>query len=224
MSRVPTPIIPAPALGGETVERILRVAETLFAEHGFDGVSMNAIAEAASVCKANIFHHFGNKNALYITVVRRACQDANRHLDDLGADGAPLPARLGHFAAAHLATLIERAPVTRLLLRELLNDNPRLGQEIAEQVYGEKFARFVAILRAGQQGGVLRADIDPAMVAIMLIGADVFVFQARDVLRHFPEVGFVDRPQQFSAMLTDILLRGILPPAAPEKATTRKTP
>lgn len=223
MSRVPTPI-PAPALGGETVERILRVAETLFAEHGFDGVSMNAIAEAAGVCKANVFHHFDNKNALYLTVVRRACQDANRHLDDLGADGAPLPARLGHFAAAHLATLIERAPVTRLLLRELLNDNPRLGQEIAEQVYGEKFARFVAILRAGQQGGVLRADIDPAMVAIMLIGADVFVFQARDVLRHFPEVGFVDRPQQFSAMLTDILLRGILPPAAPEKATTRKTP
>lgn len=223
MSRVPTPI-PAPILGSETVERILGVAETLFAEHGFDGVSMNAIAEAAGVCKANVFHHFDNKNALYLTVVRRACQDANRHLDDLGADGAPLPVRLGQFAAAHLATLFERAPVTRLLLRELLNDNPRLGQEIAEQVYGEKFARFVAILRAGQQGGVLRADVDPAMVAIILIGADVFVFQARDVLRHFPAVQFVDRPQQFSAMLTDILLRGILPPAAPENTTTRTTP
>lgn len=215
---------PVSTHGGETVERILNVAETLFAEHGFDAVSMNAIAEAAGVCKANVFHHFDTKNTLYLTVVRRACQDANRHLDDLGTDGAPLPVRLGQFAAAHLTTLIERAPVTRLLLRELLNDNPRLGQEIAEQVYGEKFARFVAILRAGQQGGVLRADVDPAMVAIMLIGADVFLFQARDVLRHFPAVGFADRPQQFSAMLTDILLRGILPPASPDRTTTRNRP
>ena len=168
--------------GGETMTRILGEAERLFAEHGFDAVSMNAIAEAAGVSKANVFHHFTSKKDLYLAVVRRACDDASRHLDDLGAELAPLTARLETFATAHLQSLLKHEQVTRLILRELLGGNPHAGQDLAEQVYGEKFARFVAILRAGQQAGVLRADVDPAMVAIILIGADVFVFQARDVL------------------------------------------
>jgi len=218
------PPSPLPAAsGGETVERILNVAETLFSEQGFDAVSMSAIAEAAGVCKANVFHHFSTKNALYLTVVRRACQDANRHLDDLGSEAAPLPARLARFAQAHLRQVLDHAPVTRLVLRELLSDKPRLDREIAEQVYGEKFARFVAILKAGQDTGALRADIDPAMVATLLVGADVFFFQAREVLRHFPAVRFIDHPEQFSAMLAEILLRGILPPTTTGETTTTRT-
>ncbi|HWR87919.1 MAG TPA: helix-turn-helix domain-containing protein, partial [Acidiferrobacterales bacterium] len=68
----------------DAVDRILVVAETLFAEHGFDAVSMNAIAEAAGVSKANVFHHFTCKNDLYIAVLRNACRDSTQHLDDLG--------------------------------------------------------------------------------------------------------------------------------------------
>jgi TetR/AcrR family transcriptional regulator len=195
----------------DAVERILGAAETLFAEHGFDAVSMGAIAEAAGVCKANVFHHFTSKNDLYIAVLHNACRDAVQHLDDLSNDEAPLTTRLPQFAHAHLASLLEHGQMTRLLLRELLNDNPRQGKELADKVYGEKFSRFVAILRAGQQAGELRVDIDPAMVATMLIGANVFFFESREVLRHFPDVTFTQQPEHYSTMLADILLRGILP-------------
>jgi TetR/AcrR family transcriptional regulator len=206
---------PAHLPTGDTVERILHVAEALFAEQGFDAVSMNAIAAAAGVSKANVFHHFISKNELYIAVLRRVCHDTSQHLDDLGNAGAPLPARFEQFAREHLKSLLEHGPVTRLILRELLSDNPRLGQELAEKVYGEKFARFVAILRDGQRAGELRADVDPAMVAALLIGANVFFFESREVLRHFPEVGFSQQPERYSTMLADILLRGILPVAKP---------
>jgi TetR/AcrR family transcriptional regulator len=208
---------PLPATDGN--ERILIAAEHLFAEHGFDAVSMNAIAEAAEVSKANVFHHFTSKKDLYLAVVRRACEDASAHLDDLGADEAPLADRLGTFATAHLQSLLRHEPVTRLILRELLGGNPRAGQDLAEQVYGEKFARFVSILRTGQDAGTLRTDIDPAMVATLILGADVFFFEARDVLRHFPEATFAREPAEFSRKLTDILLNGILPPS---DKTTRK--
>jgi len=211
---------------GDAVDRILDAAEKLFAEHGLEGVSMNAIAETAGVSKANVFHHFNSKNLLYLTVVRRACQDANRHLDDLGASGTPLESRLAQFARAHLEQVTGYAAVTRLVLREMLNDNPQLAQEIAEQVYGEKFSRFVSILKSGQDAGLLRAGVDPAMVATMLVGTDVFFFLARDLLRHFPDAGFVERPDQFSAMLADILLHGIVPKQSEPVAeiTKRKKP
>ena len=195
----------------DAVDRILTVAETLFAEHGFDAVSMNTIAEAAGVSKANVFHHFTCKNDLYLAVLRNACRDATQHLDNLGNDQEALAARLPQFVRAHLDSLLEHAQVARLLLRELLSDNPRHGQELAEKVYGEKFSRLVAILRAGQQAGELRANIDPAMVATVLIGANVFFFESREVLRHFPDVTFTQQPERYSMMLADMLLHGILP-------------
>lgn len=205
------------AASGDAVERILSVAETLFAQQGFAAVSMNAIAEAAGVCKANVFHHFNSKNDLYLAVLRNACKDSHQHLDDLGSEVLPWADRLAQFAQAHLQTILEHGQATRLSLRELLNDDRRQGQELAEKVYGEKFSRFVAILRAGQAAGALRKDIDPAVVATALLGANLFFFQARAVLRHFPDVNFTQQPELYSHLLTDILLHGILPSSSASK-------
>ncbi len=69
-----------PPQQSETVARILAAAEELFSRRGFDAVSMNEIAEAAGVSKANIFHHFESKNALYLAVVRNACSDSVERL------------------------------------------------------------------------------------------------------------------------------------------------
>lgn len=202
--------VPPSAPAGDSSERILAAAEQLFAEHGYDAVSMSAIAEAAGVSKANVFHHYTCKNTLYLAVLRHSCRDAARHLEELGSD-APLAARFAQFAAAHLASVLDNEQVTRLSLRELLNHDPRQGRELAEQVYGEKFARFVEILRAGQDAGELRRDIDPAVVATVLTGANLFYFQAREVLRHFPAFTLGERPEQYSALVADILLHGIHP-------------
>src|SRR5512139_2262223 len=206
------PASPRSPTSSDAVERILTAAEVLFAEQGFDAVSMNAIAERAGVSKANIFHHFNSKNDLYIAVLHHVCRDTSERLDDLDKPDAPFEERLEEFAQSHLKTLLDHGQMMRLLLREMLSDNPRLGQELAMQVYGDKFSRFVSILRAGQAAGELRTDVDPAMVATLLIGADVFFFEARDTLNQFPDVAFSRKPERFSAMLADILLRGILPP------------
>jgi len=203
------------------VTRILSVAEALFAEHGYDAVSMNAIAERAQVSKANVFHHFNSKHDLYLAVVRAACQDVSQHLDALGGDSGSIAERLKSFSRAHLSSLLEHEQVARLTLRELLGNQPHHGQALAEQVYGEKFARFVSILRTGQESGELRADIDPAAVATLLIGANVFYFEAREVLKHFPDVAFARHPDRYSDQLADILLNGILPSSFSTSARKR---
>jgi AcrR family transcriptional regulator len=45
-------------------ERILTVAECMFAEHGMEGVGLRAITAAARVNLASIAYHFGSKNGL----------------------------------------------------------------------------------------------------------------------------------------------------------------
>ena len=205
-----TSIKTSPA-GSETIGRILAAAEELFAELGFDAVSMNAIAARAGVSKANIFHHFSSKNALYIAVLREACHEAAEDLQILETDDRPFAERLAHFAHEHLNHILEREQVTRLIQREIMQNGQQRGQELAEKVFGDKFQRFVEILRDGQRRGELRAGIDPAMVATLLIGANVFFFETRELLRHFPDVGFARDPARYSGMLIDILLNGILP-------------
>jgi TetR/AcrR family transcriptional regulator len=200
--------------GSDTVTRILAAAETLFAEHGFDAASMSAIAERAGVSKANVFHHFSSKHALYQAVLRHAIRETTRQLKHMASHSGAVSADMAQFAQSHLAGILEHDQFARLILREVLSDMPQEQLKIAQQVFGENFSELVTILRRGQERGELRTDIDPAMVAMLLVGADVFFFQVNKIFRHFPEVNFADDPARYSRMAVDVLLRGILAPGA----------
>jgi len=195
----------------EGAERILAAAEDLFAKEGFDAVSMNAIADKAGVSKANVFHHFKSKNDLYLAVIKQACQQACAFIDNFGSDRGAFPQRLKLFALEHLQHVLDKAAISRLIQRDLLENGHQRGKELAERVFGQNFARLVEIIRGGQGKGELRQDIDPAMVAVMVIGINITFFQAGEVFRHYPEVDFMDDPARYSKMAVDILLNGILP-------------
>lgn len=70
----------------QTRERILDVAEKLFAENGFEGTSLRAIASAADVNLAATHYHFGSKIGLLQAAVQRRVGPVNeariRRLDE----------------------------------------------------------------------------------------------------------------------------------------------
>lgn len=200
-----------------SAERILSAAETLFAEQGFDAVSMNDIATKAGVSKANIFHHFNSKNELYLAVFGAACEESRARLETLESSEDSFVERLAHFAGGHLQAILEHGNMARLILRDLLENGEERGKELAEKVLGPNFAKLVEIIRQGQARGELRTDVDPAMVAVMLIAANVYFFEARAVLRHYPDVDFAGDPQRYSAKMLSLLLGGILPKAQETK-------
>jgi len=55
-----------------TRERILAAAARLFAEHGFEGSSMPAIARASGITAGAIYKHFRSKGELLLEVVKRS--------------------------------------------------------------------------------------------------------------------------------------------------------
>ena len=54
-----------------TKQEIVLRAEQLFAERGFDSVSMREIGEACGITKANIYYYFKDKETLYLQVLER---------------------------------------------------------------------------------------------------------------------------------------------------------
>src|SRR5271157_5660969 len=53
-------------------EAILNAGEEVFAEHGFDGARIDAIAKVSGYNKSLIFQYFGDKLGLYSAVIRHA--------------------------------------------------------------------------------------------------------------------------------------------------------
>ncbi len=61
----------------DTKTKILNSAEELFADQGFENVSIRAIINKASVNIAAINYHFGNKDELIFAVVKRRIMEVN---------------------------------------------------------------------------------------------------------------------------------------------------
>lgn len=69
---------PAQSPGVETRTRLLDVAEKLFAERGFHGVSLREIVSAAGVNVAAAHYHFGSKEELFEQVFARCAEPVCR--------------------------------------------------------------------------------------------------------------------------------------------------
>jgi AcrR family transcriptional regulator len=66
-------------------QRVLAAASRLFAEHGVEGVTMDAVAQAAGVGKGTVFRRFGDKSGLAAALL----DERERELQSAILSGAP---------------------------------------------------------------------------------------------------------------------------------------
>lgn len=192
-------------------DEILRAATDLFAESGYDAVSMNAIAVRAGTSKANVFHHFGSKDALYLEVMRGACGGFETSIGIFERGRHDFGQRLAEFVRADLAAMAAQSDFSHLILRGILDSGPCRGQALATEVFDHAFDRIVKVLEQGQDRGEVADDVPPALAASMLIACNVFMFQSQHVLKHLPGVDFVDDPERYAALVGRVLFDGLRP-------------
>jgi AcrR family transcriptional regulator len=98
-----------------TRERILRAAERLFAERGYDATSVRAIVAKARVNQAAINYHFAGKEGLYRQVLRAAfralTEDQLAHAEE--AKTMSREQALGEFVRRQLQPLTARDELSR---------------------------------------------------------------------------------------------------------------
>ncbi len=132
-----------------TRERILGVAETLFARHGFAGASLRQVTAAAKVNLAAVNYHFGSKESLIEEVFRRRLDELNR---DRLAALASVNARPGHALEDVLDAFIQPAleqsmdsaggtAFVRVLARAYAEHDERLRKFLSDN-YGHVLREF----------------------------------------------------------------------------------
>jgi AcrR family transcriptional regulator len=152
-------------------EAILNAAEEVFAEHGFDGARVDAIAAAAGYNKSLIFQYFGDKLGLYAEVIRRAddqTRDMQVTIVGMLSDGESFVSRdrfkevLKKFMGELFDYFQQNPRFVRIIQWEMA-EGWQTYAKIFSQANVDDFEQFGPIMHRLQDAGLLRSDIDPLL-------------------------------------------------------------
>jgi AcrR family transcriptional regulator len=164
-------------------EEILDVATRLFAERGYEGTSMNDVAERVGMRKASLFYHFATKDALYEAVLDRLVASIGSALGVVyGAEGT-FKERLGQAAETLTVVLGSHPYAARLLLREAMDWGPVIRGKLLEHIL-EVLAAATAFMRAGQDAGAF-VDGDPTQMIVTCVGTHFLPFALGQLMEKY---------------------------------------
>jgi TetR/AcrR family transcriptional regulator, mexJK operon transcriptional repressor len=134
---------------------ILDAAKRLFPIHGYEGVSMDAIAAEAGVSKLTVYSHFKDKDALFSETVRVKCEEQlppEMFLADLKG---PLRKQLRTIAQSFFRLIMSEEAISmhRMMHAQARQDSrlPRMFWEAGPQRLQDGFSAFLkAEVEAGQ--------------------------------------------------------------------------
>jgi TetR/AcrR family transcriptional regulator len=158
-----------------TREALVRAGAELFAERGYDGVPVSAIAQKAGVNKAMINYHFGGKRKLYLAIVSATFTDIVTSVERLADSSRPAPDVLRELVASVGEMATRRHPhFCSMMLREVL-----VGGKHLDPALIDKPARILGAVQRIVARGVREGDfrpVDPLLTHLSLVGSLVFFF------------------------------------------------
>jgi len=163
------------ATRGEKRPLILRAATEVFAEQGFNSVTVAAIADRAGIGKGTVYEYFSSKDELLFAVfewMNKGIFDRIHSLIEVG--GTTLE---------RLRSLLDLgAQITReqMEMQAVVLDfwSASRGTKVEERYNQSCLATFRSyrrllanVIREGQTAGEIRSDVDPEAVAAMVVAA-----------------------------------------------------
>jgi TetR/AcrR family transcriptional regulator len=150
-------------------EAILNAAEQVFAEHGFDGARVDAIAKAAGYNKSLIFQYFGDKLRLYAEVMRRA-DEQTRWIQtealstfteaETNPSRETLAALLRTYIGSYYDYLQDHPQIMQMFLWEMAERWKTYGKIISQRDFDD-LAQFAPLLDKVRELGLLRSKLNP---------------------------------------------------------------
>lgn len=151
-------------------QRVLDAAIEEFADHGFQGASMNRLAARLAIAKGSIFQYFGSKEGLFSFAFGRAVELFKGPLKAAREQAKDQ----GFFELVRQSLLtgmefIENHPlIYRIYLKMLHNDDFPLRGHLLGQVRAAAAKYFQPLVMEGIRRGELRPDLDLDLAVYVL--------------------------------------------------------
>lgn len=184
-------------------EHIRRVAARRFAEHGFDGTSLQAIADEVGITKPSLLYHYPSKETLRQAVLDDVFAHWQRTLPQL-LDAVTSGERRFEALTEELIRFFRADPNrARLVMREIL-DRPDEFQRDVSPALRTWVALIAEYIRKGKKSGELHPDVDGEAYVLHVIVAVIASVAA------LPALAAVLQPQPTSEPTTERHLRELV--------------
>ena len=160
--------------------RLLRVATRLFADRGYAGTSIQAIAEEVGITKPSLLYHFPSKQILREAVLENLLTRWEARLPRVLAVATAGLDRFDAVFGEAAAFFREDPNRARLILREAV-DRPVETRERLGGRIGPWVRLLTDAIRVGQSGGRVRAEVDPEAWLIEVVLLVIGTYAAADL-------------------------------------------
>ncbi|MFN3328831.1 MAG: TetR/AcrR family transcriptional regulator [Fervidobacterium pennivorans] len=156
----------------ETRKKILEAARKLFAEKGYDGVSMEDIAQASGVRKSLIYYYFESKEVLFEEVWIGVIEELEKELFPEVENEKSIAGTIKKLIKKYVEFTLNKSELSRLIARERMNVLEN-GESLsrAKGKYVSLLNRLEKIFERGKQENVLN-DIEPSTATEIISTVD----------------------------------------------------
>jgi len=164
---------------GKTAEKILNAARAVFAENGYSGTHVDAIAARAGVNKATLYYQIGDKDTLYANVIHQVLGHIAEGIAEAvkGADGpeAQLQAYISCIARA-----VDKNPeLPSIMMREMAGGGAHLPRLVVDDI-ASVLTILAGILEDGEKKGIFTEAV-PFLIHMMIMGTILFYAKSEPI-------------------------------------------
>ncbi len=151
-----------------TPKKLLAAAAPLFAQNGFDAVTLHQLSEAAKVNCSLFFYYFGCKEGLYLALLESQLYPLQQSMDDWRKNAASLSGieQLSRYVDTIFTQQQQQPFLSQLLFNELIHPTA-CGQPLVQNYLDQSFRCIHFILDTGIQCGDFKPNLPRDCVKIM---------------------------------------------------------
>ena len=153
-------------------EEILNAAQKVFFDKGLPTATMDEIAEAAELSKGTLYLYYKSKEDLYLGVMMRGMQTLYTEYERLAASPDSPLRKIIKLSELYIAFFTTNRNFFRMFhFLQMPQFHKQVSKEM-QQYCGVETRRLwdlvIGIMKQGMEAGILRSDLDPTEIGIIL--------------------------------------------------------
>jgi AcrR family transcriptional regulator len=149
---------------------MLAAAAELFYEHGYAATSTADIAERMGIQRGSVYYYFDTKEGLLLELIEDVYRHALDSLARVQTSDADALGKLRALICDHVHAFTERLIPGAIVINESRSLSPDNRDRLRRDAEAYE-AGVVALIEEGQAAGLIRAELDPRLASLTVLGA-----------------------------------------------------